>query len=79
MASYDVDSVCAVKIMQYLFRLDDNPYTLVNVEGIDDLRNKFNDYRMVSGDPSHSMKSTFSIKLDCTDLSSRIVICLLMS
>lgn len=43
-----MDAVCTVKIMQYLMRMDENPYILVAVDGIDDLKNKFNDYRTVS-------------------------------
>ena len=42
-ASIDVDSVCAVKILQTLLQCDNIKYTLVPVQGISDLSKAFED------------------------------------
>lgn len=40
-ANLDIDAVCSVKILQYLFQCDQVSYTLVPVRGRMDLINSF--------------------------------------
>ncbi|KAK3927335.1 Cell division control protein 45-like protein [Frankliniella fusca] len=39
--NYDIDGICAARILQYLFRCDTISYTLVPVSGIQDLRQAY--------------------------------------
>lgn len=43
LANFDVDSICAVKILQYLFKCDQILYTLVPIRGRSDLIRAFHD------------------------------------
>ena len=40
-ANFDIDSLCSVKILQYLFQCDQVSYTLIPVRGRMDLINSF--------------------------------------
>lgn len=41
LVNYDIDAICASRILQYLFRCDTITYTLVPVSGIQDLRQAY--------------------------------------
>ncbi|XP_071448319.1 cell division control protein 45 homolog [Hetaerina americana] len=45
LVNFDIDSICACKILQYLFRCDNVVYTLVPIQGIKDLKNAYNENR----------------------------------
>ncbi|KAG8237991.1 hypothetical protein J437_LFUL017711 [Ladona fulva] len=45
LVNFDIDSICACKILQYLFRCDNMVYTLVPVQGIKGLQDAYNDNR----------------------------------
>ncbi|XP_046385805.1 cell division control protein 45 homolog [Ischnura elegans] len=45
LVNFDIDSICACKILQYLFRCDNVVYTLVPIQGISDLKNAYNENR----------------------------------
>lgn len=41
LVNYDIDAICACKILQCLFRYDSIIYTLVPVQGITDLQKAY--------------------------------------
>ena len=43
--NYDVDAICACKILQALFRTDYISYTLVVVDFVEDLKSLFDEHR----------------------------------
>jgi len=44
MVNYDVDGICASKILQSLFRCESITYTLVPVEGLEDVKTTFSEH-----------------------------------
>ena len=64
-ANIDVDSVCAVKILQTLLQCDDVLYTLVPVQGKSDLIRAFEDHMLTRDSEDEGSGVRYVIMVNC--------------